>query len=404
MSTFSGHMSNIVNIMEAVTPNCLVLLDELGAGTDPTEGAALAIAILQHLHARKILTAVTTHYSELKVFALSTDGVENASCEFDVATLRPTYRLLIGIPGKSNAFAISQKLGLSDEVISAAKGLLSQSDARFEDVITDLEISRKTVLLEQDRAESYRQEAEKLKNELAAQKQKLAAQREKVLLAAKEEARKIMQETKDRADALYKQMQKQTREASHKDADATRQAMRENISKLDKDLEDINAPQKALRPIPKNLRKGDRVFIHTLNQSGIVSAPPDQNGETLITAGIMKIKVNISSLSLDTREETVKLNAKSISHSMKSAKSMHISAELDLRGMMSDEATEKTDKYIDDAYLSSLSQVTVIHGKGTGALRNAIHALLRRHPLVKTYRLGEFGEGDAGVTVVVLKK
>ncbi len=403
LSTFSAHMTNIVSILEKATEKSLVLLDELGAGTDPTEGAALAIAILQHLHKKGIITAVTTHYSELKVYALSTDGVENASCEFDVATLRPTYKLLIGIPGKSNAFAISEKLGLSKDIISAAKDVLSHEDARFEDVITDLEISRKSVLIEQQRAEQYRLEAEKMKNEMETQKEKLNAQRDKILQKAKEEARDLMQSVKDEADLLKKQVAKQMRENSQKEAEATMQQMRDKLSKLYDDADIKITHKSSFKPAPKNLKKGDRVFIHTLSQSGIVTTPPDQNGEVQVSAGIMKVKVKLTDLSLDDSEKTVKINAPAFSKKLADSKSMIISPSIDLRGEMISEAIEKTDKYLDDVSLSALSQVTIIHGKGTGALRAAIQQHMKNHPHVKSFRLGTFGEGEAGVTIVELK-
>ncbi len=405
LSTFSSHMSNIVKILSNVTNNSLVLLDELGAGTDPTEGAALAISIIQYLYNIKVRTAVTTHYSELKVYALSTEGVENASCEFDLETLKPTYKLLIGVPGKSNAFAISQKLGLPEHIISSAKELISHQDARFEDVITDLEISKKTVLIEKERAEQYRKEAERLKSDFENQKQKLSNQREKIIYEAKEEARKIMQDTKDSADRLIKELQKQIRDSSNnKEIESTRQTIRDKLSSLEKDAFTYSKQSDTLRSIPKNLRKGDRVFIHTLNQRGIVTSSVEQNGEVMIQAGIMKVKVHISNLSIDNSEETVKFNSKSISQSVKSSKSKNISPEIDLRGHMVNEALEKTDKYLDDAYLSALAQVTVIHGKGTGALRNAIHLHLKNHPHIKSYRLGTYGEGETGVTIVEFNK
>jgi len=400
LSTFSSHMKNIVSILEDLSHNALVLLDELGAGTDPTEGAALAIAILQHLRARQIRTVVTTHYSELKLFALSMEGVENASCEFDIETLRPTYRLLIGIPGKSNAFAISKRLGLPDAIIDEARAVLSQKDIRFEDVITDLEASKKAVLLEQERAQVYRREAEKLREDVAKQEEKLRTQKEKILQQAKQEAMHTIQQARKEADELIAKMQKELQAAGQRELEDAKRKVREGLTSLAEGIGPI--AEKPPHTPPENLRRGDKVFVHSMNQTATVSTPPDSNGEVQLQAGILKIKVHISDLSLD-EEETVtkKFVAKQSSNSK--SKSLHISPEIDLRGMLPEEATSAADKYLDDVFLSSIGSVTLIHGKGTGAVRNAIHALLKRHPHVKEYRLGKFGEGEAGVTVVTLK-
>ena len=403
LSTFSSHMKNIIGILETVQDNALVLLDELGAGTDPTEGAALGIAILQYLHDRQIRTVVTTHYSELKVYALGTPGVENASCEFDVETLRPTYRLLIGIPGKSNAFAISRRLGLPEHIIDHAKGVLSHEDVRFEDMITDLEISKKTVLMEKERAEQYRREAEKLRLHFEAQQEKLNKRREKIIDDAKAEALRLVRDAKDQADEMYKSFQKQLRGAAgQREIDASRMAMRDQVDRMAQDMgqKDEKILRRSIEK-PENLSKGDRVFVHSLNQPGTIVVPPD-GGEVLVQAGIMKIKVKIEDLSLD--ETAVKKSAvpSGGTKSVKAGKSKHISPEIDLRGMMAHEGTDMADKYLDDAYLASLSQVTLIHGKGTGALRSAIQARLKKHPYVKDFRLGTYGEGEDGVTIVEL--
>jgi len=402
LSTFSSHMSNIINILENVTDNSLVLIDELGAGTDPTEGAALAVAIIEFLHKRKIRMAVTTHYSELKVYALSTEGVENASCEFDVHSLRPTYRLLIGIPGKSNAFAISQRLGLPEFIIENAKEVLSHEDARFEDVITDLEISKKTLVSEQERAEEYRKEAEKLKKDFENQKKKTREQRDKILKKANEDARQLLADAKEEADKIIKDMQKMLRQKNSKDMEGKRKELKDKLLKADENLSKFNN-KRDLHKVPKKLVKGDKVFIHTLNQSGIVVNPPDTKGDVTIKAGIMTVKVNISNLSLDKTEDNSKSTAKKYSMSIKARKSQHISPEVDLRGLTVEEAVEKTDKYLDDAYLAGISPVTVIHGKGTGVLRNAIQEFLRKNPHVKGFRIGQYGEGESGVTIVELK-
>jgi len=400
LSTFSSHMKNIVSILDGLSHNALVLLDELGAGTDPTEGAALAIAILQHLRERQIRTAVTTHYSELKLYALSMEGVENASCEFDIETLRPTYRLLIGIPGKSNAFAIAKRLGLSDAIIDEARAVLSQKDIRFEDVITDLEASKKSVLLEQERALVYRREAEKLREDVAKQEEKLRTQKEKIMQQAKQEALYTVQQAKHEAEELIVKMQKQLQAANQREIEEAKRKVREGLSSLADGIGPIT--EKPSRTPPENLRRGDKVFIHSMNQTATVSAPPNSNGEVQLQAGILKIKVHISDLSLEEEETVQKFTPKAGSSGSK-MKSLHISTELDLRGMLPEEASSTADKYLDDAFLASLSNVTLIHGKGTGAVRNAIHTLLKRHPHVKEYRLGKYGEGEAGVTVVSLK-
>jgi len=393
-------MSNIVGILADLTPNALVLLDELGAGTDPTEGAALAIAILQYLRARDIRTVVTTHYAELKLYALSTDRVENASCEFSVETLCPTYRLLIGIPGKSNAFAIAARLGLPEAIIAQAKDVLSHEDVRFEDMITDLEASKKTVLLEQERAAMYRREAEVLRQEAEKQKDKLDASREKMMRQARDEAAALVRRARDEADATLKQMRKQLETPSHRELESARQAMRDRLGSLESDI--LPAGEKPERTPPANLRKGDRVYVHSLGQHGTVSDGPDANGIVNIQAGIMKLKVNIADLSLD--DDTPKKQAiRTSSGGPRMGKSLHISSEIDLRGQRPEEALSLSEKYLDDAFLASLSSVTLIHGKGTGALRTAIHTMLKRHPHVTAYRLGKFGEGESGVTVVSLK-
>lgn len=405
LSTFSAHMTNIVDILDKVTDNSLVLLDELGAGTDPTEGACLAIAIIQYLHDRQIRTAVTTHYSELKVFAISTDGVSNASCEFDVKTLRPTYRLLIGVPGKSNAFAISKRLGLPDYIIEDAKSLLSKEDAKFEDVITDLEINKKSLMLEKERAESYRLEAERLKKDVENQKRKTREQKEKILQKATEDAKRIVAQAKIDADNVVKEVQRLAKEkAKQSDINNERQKLKDKLSNLDGRLDKFNSKNQK-REIPKNLKKGDRVFVHSLNQSGVVTSEPNQKGEVMVSAGIMNIKLKIKDLSLDTDyvEPKKEIPKPKKQASFKNKKSMTVSYEIDLRGLYVDEGIMKVDKFIDDAFLAGMDTISIIHGKGTGALKNGIHEYLRRHRKVESYRLGEFGEGDAGVTIVKLK-
>ena len=400
LSTFSGHMKNIVSILGEVTRFSLVLMDELGAGTDPTEGAALAISIIEHLKARHVKTAVTTHYSELKLYALQTEGIENASCEFDVDSLRPTYKLLIGVPGKSNAFAISRRLGLSEQIIEMAKETLSKEDKRFEDVITDLEISRKAVELEQERAEQYRQEAQALKGDFEQQKQKLAAQREKMLADAKEEARKVLSQAKADADYMLKEMSKASSAGDKQSVEAARRLLKESLENTGISLLDAEAEK---RKAPENLQIGEGVYIHSLSQKGVVTSIPDSSGDVMVKAGIMKVKANIKDLSRIDATDTVSKVKKEAANKSRTIKAQHIRTEVDLRGMLAAEAIEHCDKYLDEAYLSGLKQVSIIHGKGTGALRSAITAHLKKHPHVASYRLGTFGEGEHGVTVCELK-
>ena len=408
LSTFSSHMTHIVQILDQVTENSLVLFDELGAGTDPTEGAALAMSILQYLHQRQIRTVATTHYSELKVYALSTDAVENASCEFDVNTLRPTYRLLIGIPGKSNAFAISRRLGLPEYIIHDAKEFLAHEDVRFEDVITDLEISKKAVMLEQEKAERYRKEVEQLKSQIQEQKQKIQEQKDKILYQAKEEARKQLQEAKNEADRIIQEMRKAAREnqmkISQRELEEGRAALREKLGEVEGELSKGKTSKKSYQKTLTEVILGQEVFVTTFDQVATVLSQPDEKGDLFVQAGIMKMKVNLNQLvaTNNTIQETKKSGVRTAG--VKRGKSQNISAEIDLRGQLAEEALGNVDKYLDDAYLAKLPQVTLIHGKGTGALRGAIQQHLRRHPLVKTYRLGKFGEGESGVTVVELKQ
>lgn len=410
LSTFSSHMTNIVQILEKVTENSLVLFDELGAGTDPTEGAALAMSILQYLHQRQIRTVATTHYSELKVYALSTEGVENASCEFDVNTLRPTYRLLIGVPGKSNAFAISRRLGLPEYIINDAKEFLAHEDVRFEDVITDLEISKKTVRLEQEKAEEYRKEVERLKIQIEEQKRKIQQQKDKILQQAREEARQQLQEAKDEADRIIQEMRKIAKEnqlaLSQKELEEGRTQLRKKLGEVEGELAQRAFVKTSYKKPLTNVQPGQEVFLIAFNQRASVLSQPDDKGEVMVQAGIIKMKVHISQLTLPDRpKEDKKKGSYGIrTAGVKAGKSKNISTEIDVRGQMVEEAIENVDKYLDDVYLSKLPQVTIIHGKGTGALRQAIQQHLRRHPLVKSYRLGNFGEGETGVTVVEMKE
>lgn len=418
LSTFSSHMKNITYILEHVTDRSLVLFDELGAGTDPTEGAALAMAILDNLRNSRILTAATTHYSELKVYALSTNGVENASCEFDVTTLRPTYRLLIGIPGKSNAFAISKRLGLSDTIIDEAKALLEGKEVRFEDLITDLEANKKTAILEQERAKQYRKEAETLKDQVETQKALIAAQKKRMLEEAKNDAMKILDDAKAEADQIIRKMNDLVRSGAAfnmADLEEQRSKLREKINSASKKS---SSPQKASNLDVNKLSVGDKVFVNTLGQNGTIVSISANKKEALIQMGIMKTTVPIQALELSQddihfeghslRKPTGKKYTQAKGNKSTSgytlSKSSSIKTELDLRGTTLSEALELVDKYLDDAFLSHLPQVTLIHGKGTGALRQGIHQFLRTAPNVAEYRLGNYGEGESGVTVVIFKE
>ena len=402
LSTFSAHMTNIVKILEDVTDHSLVLFDELGAGTDPTEGAALAMAIISYLHDRKIRTAVTTHYSELKVYALSTEGVENACCEFDVETLRPTYRLLIGIPGKSNAFAISKRLGLQDYIIDSAREFISHDEARFEDVITDLEISKKSVAFEQERAEQYRREAESLKKEVERQKEKTREQKEKILQKAREEAKQIYAQAKEEADQIIKEMNREAKQKNQQKALENRAKLKEKLSSVQEDFLKSKKVKPTHKP-PEKLQAGDRVYVISFDQNGVALSAPDKNKDVMVQMGIMKVKVPLAELMLDDTPQPKEPKPRQTNVRAKAKKSQFISAEIDCRGQLVDEAIVNIDKYIDDAYLSGLKQIIIIHGKGTGALRAGVQKYLRTNPHVKSQRPGTFGEGDAGVTVVELK-
>ena len=408
LSTFSAHMTNTVSILQEADDRSLVLFDELGAGTDPTEGAALAIAILSNLHRRGSRVMATTHYSELKVFALSTPGVENGCCEFDVETLRPTYRLLIGVPGKSNAFAISQKLVLSQDIIEEAKTHLTQQDEDFEDLLADLEQKRVTIEQERDQINSYKEEIRGLKQRLESKQEKLDLSRDKILREANEQARNILQEAKDYADTTIRNFQKYGKAAgvSAKDMEKERGKLREKMSKVDKNLSAKNAaPKKSQKQLTaKDLHIGDSIKVLSLNLKGTVSTLPDAKGNLFVQMGILRSQVNIRDLEkLDDTVLTGGNFSKTGSGKIKISKSTSVSTEINLLGKTVDEAIMELDKYLDDAYIAHLPSVRIVHGKGTGALRKGVHNYLRRQKHVKSYRLGEFGEGDAGVTIVEFK-
>ncbi len=405
LSTFSSHMTNIVSFLQDVDEHSLVLFDELGAGTDPTEGAALAIAILSYLHGRGIRTMATTHYSELKVFALSTPGVENACCEFDVESLRPTYRLLIGIPGKSNAFAISGKLGLPDYIIEDAKARLSEQDVSFEDLISDLETSKRTIEKEREEIAAYKKEIEDLKSQAKQKQEKIEEQRERILAEAREKANTILRDAKEVADETIKNFHKFGKQnisaaEMEKERERLRKKMKENAAPSGLKSQ---KPKKAYKP--SDFKLGESVKVLSMNLTGIISSLPDSRGNVTVQMGILRSQVPISDLEII--EEVNPYAPKSFKRTskgkLKMSKSLSVSPEINLLGKTVDEAVAELDKYLDDALLSHLSTVRVVHGKGTGALRKGIHEFLRRQKHVKSYRLGEFGEGDAGVTIVELK-
>jgi DNA mismatch repair protein MutS2 len=405
LSTFSSHMTNIVSFLKKVDDQSLVLFDELGAGTDPTEGAALAISILNHLHMRGIRTMATTHYSELKVYALSTPGVENASCEFDVETLRPTYHLLIGIPGKSNAFAIAGKLGLPNFIIEDAKTRLTEQDESFEDILTDLETSRRTIEKEQETIASYKREIERLKQETQKKQEKLEEQRDRILREANEKAHAILAEAKETADETMRNFHKfgktnisaaemeRERERIRKKMESTRSGMMKEPAK----------PKKEYKP--SDFKLGESVKVLSMNINGTVASLPDNKGNLTVQMGILRSQVNISDLEIidETPAYLKKTTRAGGKGKIKMSKSLSVSTEINLLGKTVDEAVAELDKYLDDASLAHLSSVRIVHGKGTGALRKGIHQYLRRQKHVRSFRLGEFGEGDAGVTIAELK-
>ena len=405
LSTFSSHMTNIVSFLKDVDERSLVLFDELGAGTDPTEGAALAIAILSYLHDRDIRTMATTHYSELKVFALSTPGVENACCEFDVESLRPTYHLLIGIPGKSNAFAISGKLGLPDYIIEDAKMRLSEQDISFEDLLTDLETSKRTIEKEQDEIQAHRREMERMKAQLRQKEERLEEQKEKILREANDKANAILREAKEVADETIKNFHRFGKEnISAADMERERERLRKKIK-------DTSSSPSLKTQKPKKEHKasdfklGESVRVLSMNLTGTIRSLPDARGNVTVQMGILSSQVHISDLEIMEEQNPFSTSRKKHTGGgkIKMGKSLSVSPEINLLGRTVDEAVSELDKYLDDAILSHLNSVRVVHGKGTGALRKGIHEFLRRQKHVKSYHLAEYGEGDAGVTIVELK-
>ena len=431
LSTFSAHMTNTVRILEEADSRSLCLFDELGAGTDPTEGAALAIAMLSFLHNMKCRTMATTHYSELKVFALTTPGVENACCEFNVETLQPTYRLLIGVPGKSNAFAISKKLGLPDYIIEDAKNHLEAKDESFEDLLTSLENSRVTIEKEQEEIRSYKEEIAQLKSRLTRKEEHLDERKDKVIRNATEEAQRILREAKETADQTIRQINKLAADSGiNKELEAQRTKLREQLKKTDDKLA-VKAKGPSQPVSAKKLKIGDGVKVLSMNLKGTVSSLPDSTGNLFVQMGILRSKVNIRDIEL-IREDDISATlgdgssrsygavsgvgiskskktfsqakgSNSGSGQIKMSMSFSVSPEVNLIGMTTDEAVPTMEKYLDDAYLAHLPSVRVVHGRGTGALKTACHKRLKQLKYVKDFRLGEFGEGGTGVTIVTFK-
>lgn len=405
LSTFSSHMKNIVTILKEADENSLCLFDELNAGTDPTEGAALAIAILSTLHEKGIRTMATTHYSELKVFALSTPFVENACCEFDVETLSPTYRLLVGIPGKSNAFAISSKLGLRQDIIEKAKEQISEDKESFEDLLTSLEQSRVTIEKEQAQIAAYKAEVAALKEKLEKKNEKIDETKDRIIREANEKAREILQEAKATADETIRVFQKAGPNASMKDLEKARAGLRDKINQKNEKLAMKAEKPKGKELKPEQLKLGDSVKILSMGLKGTVNTLPDAKGNLFVMCGIMRTQTNIKDLAkIDEATITTPALNRTNTGKIKMSKSFSVSTEINLLGKTVDEALAELDKYLDDAYLAHLPSVRIVHGKGTGALRTAVQNHLRRVKYVKSFRLGEFGEGDAGVTIAEFKK
>lgn len=412
LSTFSSHMVNIVKILNSVDKNSLVLFDELGGGTDPTEGAALAIAVIEYLRSRGVTTVATTHYSELKIYALSTEGVENASCEFDINSLKPTYKLLIGIPGKSNAFAISRRLGLKEEIIDRANDFLSDEDIKFEDVITDIEESRAIVRKERDEAERTKRELKELRQQVEKDRIKLKENKARILEEAHREAKILVMDAKEEANRIIRDLEK-IREQSHINSDNLNQKTakaRERLKKreetIDKAMERVKKPKKTYVDPPKDLKPGTTVKIVDMDQEATVLKVPDKDGKVKVQAGIIKMDVHITNLrKIDNFSEVSKAMADKYVKStpVYVSKTKDVSTEIDVRGQILEEAVMNVEKFLDDCYLAGISPVNIIHGKGTGVLRSGIQDRLRSHKYVKSYRRGKYGEGEDGVTVVELK-
>lgn len=405
LSTFSSHMRNIVRILLEVDDDALVLFDELGAGTDPTEGAALAMAILETLRSREIRAMATTHYSELKIYAMTTKRVENACCEFDVETLRPTYHLLVGIPGKSNAFAISNRLGLTNDIIEKAQAYLTQDNIRFEDVLHDIEKNRAAIQEDRAFAADQRRQSEQLKSEIDRERQKIKAERDRLMSDAKREARQIIIDARADAEQLLDKLKQMEKDADAKSRDRAymemKTGLKQRLNELESSLAEAALPREGYAESPTNLKPGETVHVLSLNQKAVVLDKPDNSGEVTVQAGIMKVKVHISQLKrVDEQKQAIdKIQQGKISR----VKAAPVGLELDLRGLLAEEAIDKADKYLDNAVMAGLHEVMLIHGKGTGALRKAIHDFLKTRPHVQEFRIGQYGEGESGVTVVSLE-
>ncbi len=403
LSTFSSHIVNLVDILNNVTQDTLVLADELGAGTDPTEGAALAISIIEYIRSFGARVAATTHYSELKMYALTTDGVENASCEFDVKTLSPTYKLMIGIPGKSNAFAISKRLGIKDTILENAKSRLNNDNIKLEDVIKSLEDSRKKAERDLKKAESDSRDARIFKNNMKREAEDLDKKKAKILADARAEAMAIIENAKKQSQEVLKEIREIKASESYSDLVKKTEKMKQTLkNEADKLISDAEKNKITRKPL-KNVKLGETVHVVSLGTDAQVLSLPDKKGALTVQAGIMKIKTNLTDLTRSDNREEVKKKEKMIAATFKADKKTTASLETDVRGMTLDEAIMIVDKFIDDSYISGLHEVTVIHGKGTGILRQGIGDFLRKHPTVKSYRAGRYGEGEAGVTVVTLK-
>lgn len=401
LSTFSAHMMNIIHILDEADPHSLVLLDELGAGTDPVEGAALAIAILEALRDKGAKIAATTHYAELKAYALQTPGVENGCCEFDVATLRPTYRLLIGVPGRSNAFAISERLGMSGSIVERAKELVSAENTRFEDVVETLEQSRQGLESERQEAARLSAAAQQAQKEAQEQKDQIKRQCEAELERARVEARNLVARARAQTDALLNELDELRKQKKKVDAE-TKARLNAGLRSMENDADPVKEKQKDRYVLPRKLKVGDEVLIYDIDKQATVLEKEDSSGNVLVQAGIIKTRVPVGNLRLMEKKK-IKKPVGSTTRTVRSRAEAPVMRELDLRGQSAAEAIMDLDNFIDGALLSGINMLTVIHGKGTGVLRKAVHEHLRRHPSVKSYRLGVYGEGEAGVTIVELK-
>ena len=403
LSTFSSHIVNIIDILKKADYKSLVLFDELGAGTDPIEGAALAVAILERVKSVGAKTAATTHYSEIKLYALSTDRVENAACEFDVESLRPTYKLLIGVPGKSNAFAISQRLGLEEDIIARARELVTKDNTRFEDVITSLEESRLKAERELEGVEAATAETLAARETALRQRESIEKQKEKIMNDARRDAKKLYEQAKREADKIVREMQellKHAHEDNRKALEEGRQKLRQGMGKMEESLSEDVFNVKGQHIDPKKLRPGMEVEVTTMNQNGTVLTLPDKNGNVRLQMGILQVTANVTALREPSAQKKKKSATVNVGGGFNTAV---VKSEIDLRGMLADEAIMAADKYLDEAAIARLESVSIIHGKGTGALRSAIHDLLRHHPHARSYRLGKYGEGENGVTIVEIK-